>query len=112
MTTALITLTIIASILLVLFVLIQNPKGGGLSQNISSSSQLFGVQKTTDILEKGTWVLIAAIVLFSLAINFSITDAGKPTQVESKVKRKIEQSSVPSANPTSVNPVTADPLKK
>ncbi len=55
-------LVIIASIILGLIVLIQNPKGGGLSASLGGfSNQLMGVKQTTDVLEKGTW-LFAAIV--------------------------------------------------
>ena len=55
-------LVIIASIVLGLIVLIQNPKGGGLSSSFGGfGNQIMGVKQTTDVLEKGTW-LFAAIV--------------------------------------------------
>ena len=55
-------LVIIASIILGVIVLVQNPKGGGLSGSLGGfSNQLMGVKQTTDVLEKGTW-LFAAIV--------------------------------------------------
>lgn len=41
-------LILIASILLILIVLIQNSKGGGLASGFSSSNQIMGVRKTTD----------------------------------------------------------------
>ncbi len=51
-------LTIIASILMILIVLVQNSKGGGLVSNFSSSNQIMGVRKTADFLEKATWTLV------------------------------------------------------
>ena len=55
-------LLIIASIILGLIVLIQNPKGGGLSGTFGGfSNQLMGVKQTTDVLEKGTWVFAAVV---------------------------------------------------
>ena len=55
-------LIILASVVLGLIVLIQNPKGGGLSSSFGGfSNQLMGVKQTTDVLEKGTW-LFAGIV--------------------------------------------------
>ena len=66
MLTFLLILGIIISILLVLVILIQNPKGGGLASNFSSGNQIFGVQKTTDIIEKLTWVFAAVVVIVSL----------------------------------------------
>lgn len=53
---------ILASIILGLIVLIQNPKGGGLSGTLGGfSNQLMGVKQTTDVLEKGTWIFAAVV---------------------------------------------------
>jgi preprotein translocase subunit SecG len=60
-------LIILASIILGLIVLIQNPKGGGLAGNLGGfGNQLMGVKQTTDILEKGTWVFAAVVGLLCL----------------------------------------------
>ena len=75
----LIVIAIIICALLVLMVLIQNPKGGGLSSNFSSSSQLMGVQKTGDFLEKGTWVLAIALMVLSMAINIAVKGGTQQT---------------------------------
>lgn len=69
MHTLLIILIVLASVLLGLIVLIQNPKGGGLSSGFAGSSNLMGVQRTGDFLEKGTWILAIALMVFCLAIN-------------------------------------------
>lgn len=62
----LVALVVIACIFLVLFVLVQNPKGGGLGSGFGSSNVVGGVQQTTDFLEKGTWVLITAIFVLTI----------------------------------------------
>ncbi len=49
-----------------LFVLIQNPKGGGLASGFTGGNQIGGVQKTADFLETGSWTLM--VVLFVLCI--------------------------------------------
>jgi preprotein translocase subunit SecG len=72
----LIILAVIACVLLGAIVLIQNPKGGGLTSNFSSQSQLMGVQKTGDFLEKGTWILAISLMVLSLAINVSVKSGG------------------------------------
>lgn len=55
-------LIIIASIVLGLIILIQNPKGGGLSSSFGGlGNQLMGVKQTTDVLEKGTWIFAAVV---------------------------------------------------
>ena len=60
-------LIIIASVILGLIVLIQNPKGGGLSGTFGGfGNQLMGVKQTTDVLEKGTWVFAAVVGLLCL----------------------------------------------
>ena len=67
-------LGIIIAIILMLVVLVQNPKGGGLASNFSQGNQIFGVEKTTDIVEKVTWAGAIALVVVSLvAASFSGT---------------------------------------
>lgn len=61
-----IALMILASVLMCGIVLIQESKGGGLASSFSSSNQIMGVRKTTDFLEKGTWVLAGAMVILSV----------------------------------------------
>jgi preprotein translocase subunit SecG len=55
-------LVILASLILGLIVLVQNPKGGGLAGSLGGfSNQLMGVKQTTDVLEKGTWIFAAIV---------------------------------------------------
>lgn len=50
-------LILLTSVILGLIILIQNPKGGGLSASFGGiGNQLMGVKRTTDVLEKGTWI--------------------------------------------------------
>lgn len=81
-------LIIIACILLVLAVLVQNPKGGGVNSALSNSTQMMGVRKTADFLEKSTWVLISVIVVLSLLV--STLDKPTITEKESEIKEQIE----------------------
>lgn len=73
-------LLILASVILGLIVLVQNPKGGGLSGTLGGfSNQLMGVKQTTDVLEKGTWVfasLVAVLCVISPIFINSATGAG------------------------------------
>ncbi|EHQ28299.1 preprotein translocase subunit SecG [Mucilaginibacter paludis] len=104
----LVIIAIIVCALLGLIVLIQNPKGGGLSSNFSSSSQLLGVQKTGDILEKGTWILAIALIVLSLAIN--VIGKGGSGKVENVNQEQIDKASRPST-PTNA-PATLPGLEK
>ncbi len=56
----------ILAVLIVLVVLVQNSKGGGLASNFAGSNQYMGVRKTADFLEKGTWWLATALLVLSL----------------------------------------------
>lgn len=115
MATFLIILLIIISIALGFFVLIQNPKGGGLATG-GSGSNMFGVQRTGDVLEKGTWVLIALIVVFSLAITTMSKSNGGAVGT-SKIDEQINKAAAPSilggGNKTApLAPVKTDTTKK
>lgn len=72
MAIALTALILICSILLILVILIQNPKGGGISSSFGSATQLGGVKKTTDTIEKLTWGLAIAIALLSIGMAFVV----------------------------------------
>lgn len=69
---------IIIAIMLMLVILVQNPKGGGLASNFSQGNQIFGVEKTTDIVEKITWGGAALIMVVSLAAaSFNVSKSQK-----------------------------------
>ncbi|MCD6092283.1 MAG: preprotein translocase subunit SecG [Bacteroidales bacterium] len=65
-------LILITSILLMLVVLVQNSKGGGLASNFSGNNQYMGVRKTGDFLEKSTWTLAIVLLVLSLFSIFVI----------------------------------------
>lgn len=107
MYTLFIVLTILACVLLVFVVLIQNPKGGGLASGFAGSNNLMGVQRTGDILEKGTWVLVVSIMAFSLLIN--ITNPGSSGSNSGiDLQRQITPTTTPSAPLQS--PATPTPI--
>jgi preprotein translocase subunit SecG len=66
--TLLLILIIVVSIALILFVLVQNPKGGGLNSEFGSAVQLGGAKRATDILEKGSWGLGIALGVLCLVV--------------------------------------------
>ena len=71
------TLIIIAAIILGLIILIQNPKGGGLSSSLGGfGNQLMGVKQTTDVLEKGTWLFAGIIGVLCVTSAMFIPKTG------------------------------------
>ena len=106
-------LAIVVCVLLGGIVLIQNPKGGGLTSNFSSQSQLMGVQKTGDFLEKGTWILAISLMVLSLAINVSVKGSGgtgknaiDPTTQKTMDKVNSQHAPAPANNATPANTIT------
>ncbi|MDZ4716674.1 MAG: preprotein translocase subunit SecG [Cytophagales bacterium] len=95
MYTLYVSLTVIASILLVLVVLAQNSKGGGLSSQFggSGASNLIGVKKTGDLLEKLTWGLAVAVMALALATNLTTPNPG--TASDELLDRAKDQVEVP-----------------
>jgi len=88
-------LILLASVLLGLIVLVQNPKGGGLAANFTGSgSQFMGVRQTADFLEKASWTLAIALLVLSLSaamiIPRQVDNAG---QQDTELRDQIEQSS-------------------
>lgn len=77
----LVILVVIASIFMCLIVLIQESKGGGLASGFASGNQVMGVRKTTDVIEKLTWGLAAAMVIFSVLSVFFIPRAAADSSV-------------------------------
>ena len=71
------SLVVLASLILGFFVLVQNPKGGGLSGSIAGfNNQFMGVKQTTDVLEKGTWLFAGLIVVLCLTSSLFIKGSG------------------------------------
>ncbi len=94
---AIIAFTIITAILLIIVVLAQNPKGGGLSSQFggSGASQLMGVKKTTDFLEKATWTLAIVLMVLTMSSKFAFEpNTGLPTSPA--IERAQEQNQLPS----------------
>ena len=77
----------IASVLLILAVLVQAPKSG-MAANFGAANQTMGVRQTSDFLEKFTWAMVAAIVLFTL---LSVT-ASPSKEVANETFNPIEES--------------------
>src|SRR3954470_23281647 len=91
--TVLIILAMVASVLLVLVVLAQNAKGGGLSSQFggSGASNLIGVKKTGDLLERLTWAFAIAIMLFSLGTNLMSPSVGSDELLDKAKQEKVAQ---------------------
>lgn len=83
MLSTLAVLIAIVSVFLMVAVLIQNPKGGGIDPTFGGQAQqLFGAARSTDFIEKATWVLAGALVVLCIVAVLSVgTGAVTPTDI-------------------------------
>lgn len=94
-------LILLASILMILAVLVQKSKGGGLASGFSSSNQIMGVRKTTDFIEKFTWTLAGVVIVLSiLTAKFTASHSNEPqSQVEVQQPAPLNPTAVPDVTP-------------
>lgn len=64
-------LILVASVLIILAVLVQNPKSG-MAANFGAANQVMGVRESSNFLEKFTWTMAIAIVVLSLAATLAM----------------------------------------
>jgi preprotein translocase subunit SecG len=85
-------LILIVSVLMTLIVLVQNSKGGGLASNFAASNQFMGVRQTADFLEKATWTLAVALLIFSLTATMAIPKFTATTaDFDTELRQQIDQ---------------------
>ena len=95
MYTLFVILIVVAALLMIGIVLIQESKGGGLASQFSGYNQIGGVRKTTDFIEKTTWGLAAAMVVLSVACAYVAPGASTSGSV-------MENYEVPATNPNNL----------
>ena len=95
MYTLLVILIVIAALLMIGIVLIQESKGGGLASQFSGYNQIGGVRKTTDFIEKTTWGLAAFMVIISVACAYVAPQATSNSSV-------MENYQAPATNPNNL----------
>ena len=108
-------LILISAGLLILVVLAQNPKGGGLSSQFggSGASNIIGVKKTNDLLEKLTWGFAIAIVVLSLGSKTLMnSQSSSGEDVSPNLERAGEQQILPPALDAPTDNGNAVPLEE
>lgn len=97
METVLVVLTVLISVLMIILVLIQKSKGGGLSSSFAGSNQIMGVRRTTDFVEKATWTL--AIIIMVLAVASTLIASSHTTAKGNSSIKPVDIEQVPVAAP-------------
>ncbi len=104
-------LIIVACVIQIMIVLVQNSKGGGLAANFTSAGQTMGIRKTADFLEKSTWTLAAAILILCVVATAAIPRGGAEEQsrISTQIQNAVDPSAIPTL-PTAVPPSSATPV--
>lgn len=105
-------LIIVVCFLLMLVIMVQNPKGGGLSSTFGSNTQVVGgVKKTGDFLDRSTWTFAILLVVLIIAAN-SFIETGKGTASGSRLLdgKKVENVA-PQNNPLEETTTQPDTIK-
>ena len=115
MYTLFVILIVLAALLMIGIVLIQESKGGGLSSNFSSSNQIMGVRKTTDFIEKTTWGLAVTMVVLSVICAYVAPTASTDQSVMENIATETQQTNpntLPGFNAGQGKEETAAPAAK
>ena len=96
----LVAIELVVSVLLIIAVLMQSSKGGGLAGSFGGASMgtVFGVRRTADFLSKSTWTLSGIFIGLCLIINIFFLPGAKAGG-ESAIQRGVSPTSVPRAEP-------------
>jgi preprotein translocase subunit SecG len=100
-------LVIVACVLQILIVLVQNSKGGGLAANFTSAGQSMGIRKTADFLEKSTWSLAAAILILCVVATATIPrgETSGRSRIQTQIDNAVDPNAIPTL-PTAVPPAS------
>ncbi|MFT5723847.1 MAG: preprotein translocase subunit SecG [Bacteroidia bacterium] len=98
MYTLILTLIIVVSVALTFIVLIQKPKGGGIAANFSSGSQIMGVKRTNEIVEKLTWGLAVGLLVLTMSSNMFLASSNDEG-AKSIMQEQIDNNDLPDALP-------------
>lgn len=95
---------VIAAIILILAVLVQNSKGGGLAAGFASGNQVMGAPRTADFLEKTTWILAGTIVFVSIfAVGFHISQQRQQSVSGSAITEQVQEAAAGLQVPTTTS---------
>jgi preprotein translocase subunit SecG len=114
MFTLIVGIIIFVAVLLVLVVLAQNSKGGGLSNQFggSGASNIIGVKKTGDLLEKLTWGFVITIMILALSTNFVTQNTNSTNEILERAGEQAPAQQLPAQpSSTETQPAATDSVK-
>jgi preprotein translocase subunit SecG len=115
MYTILMSFAAIIGVLLMIIVLLQNAKGGGLAGGTFGGAAggmgtMFGTRRTADFLSKASWWLASAIALIAIVVNlFFLPGRTTQSERESIIQQSSQQHTVPTQPSLPPQPQTQTP---
>jgi preprotein translocase subunit SecG len=97
-------LIVIVCVLLILVVLVQNSKGGGIQSQYGAATQIMGVKRGTEFIEKATWALAIMLIILSVLSTPKTSVVQEPTEDAGSVAKRKAQSAVTLPAPTNQAP--------
>ncbi len=92
-------IVIIVCVLLILVILVQNSKGGGIQSQFGAATQIMGVKRGTEFIEKATWGLAIALILLSVIMSPKSGNVISPEDSKSVAKEKAQTAVAPAQRP-------------
>ncbi|MDH5397010.1 MAG: preprotein translocase subunit SecG [Cyclobacteriaceae bacterium] len=85
-----VSLILFVAALLILVILAQNSKGGGLSSQFggSGASNMIGVKKTGDLLERLTWGLAITMLVLTLSTNLKLGQSAPEDEFSDRIEEQ------------------------
>lgn len=85
-------------VLLILIVLIQNPKGGGIASNFMSTNQFIGARQQVELIEQITWGFVGGLVVLCIAFSAIVGTGNKQPEAKESL---VSKSEIPTTSPPS-----------
>ena len=102
---------ILVCVLLILVVLVQNSKGGGISSNFSAANQIMGARRGTDFIEKTTWTLAILLLVLSLLSTPKKNGTTDTTDTQGSRTKERASTAAPVAKPVQSAPPAGTPAQ-
>ena len=92
--------------------MVQNPKGGGLSSSFGGGTQqMGGVQKTTDFLDRSTWILAGLLLALILISNATISSGNNVSDSKLLEENANTEQAIPETLPTTTDEIPEIPVQ-
>lgn len=106
---AITVLIILVCVVLILAILVQNPKGGGLSASFGGmGNQVMGARKASDFIEKTTWILVVSLMVLTIFAGVAMPKKGGTVDRKTELEKSLMTPGVPADQAPNSAPMPED----